>query len=218
MLTYFHFGKKVSTSRRTCTITFSAPRSPWTLTCGMENRYVQHESSGPTSKTGGRALQGRNPAAAARAARSARRKMSVVLELLRGADLESTSRRYGVTAVTLSPVARGFADGLRGGAQDPAGGSGRRAGPPDEVGDRRTGDGERAAPATHPAHGGREAISQVEVEEMSRTRSASSGRSYGRTSGSQGVGPAAVDVLPAALPEGLSPAARSARPDDELQR
>jgi transposase len=42
------------------------------------------------------------PAAAARAARSAKRKASVVLELLRGADLESASRRYGVTAATLS--------------------------------------------------------------------------------------------------------------------
>lgn len=33
---------------------------------------------------------------------SAKRKMSVVLELLRGADLESTSRKYRVTAATLS--------------------------------------------------------------------------------------------------------------------
>jgi hypothetical protein len=33
---------------------------------------------------------------------SAKRKASVVLELLRGADLESTSRKYGVTAATLS--------------------------------------------------------------------------------------------------------------------
>jgi len=33
---------------------------------------------------------------------SARRKVSVVLELLRGADLESLSRRYAVTAATLS--------------------------------------------------------------------------------------------------------------------
>jgi transposase len=33
---------------------------------------------------------------------SAKRKVSAVLELLRGADLESTSRRYGVTAATLS--------------------------------------------------------------------------------------------------------------------
>lgn len=33
---------------------------------------------------------------------SARRKVSVVLELLRGADLESLSRKHGVTAATLS--------------------------------------------------------------------------------------------------------------------
>jgi transposase len=33
---------------------------------------------------------------------SARRKVSVVLELLRGADLESVSRRHRVTAATLS--------------------------------------------------------------------------------------------------------------------
>jgi len=34
--------------------------------------------------------------------------MSVVLELLRGADLESTSRRYGVTAATLSDWREAF--------------------------------------------------------------------------------------------------------------
>ena len=39
---------------------------------------------------------------------SAKRKMSVVLELLRGADLESTSRRYGVTAATLSEWREAF--------------------------------------------------------------------------------------------------------------
>jgi transposase len=33
---------------------------------------------------------------------SAKRKVSVILELLRGADLESTSRKYRVTAATLS--------------------------------------------------------------------------------------------------------------------
>ena len=33
---------------------------------------------------------------------SARRKAGVILELLRGADLESTSRKYRVTAATLS--------------------------------------------------------------------------------------------------------------------
>jgi transposase len=33
---------------------------------------------------------------------SAKRKVSVILELLRGADLESTSRKYRVTAATLT--------------------------------------------------------------------------------------------------------------------
>ena len=33
---------------------------------------------------------------------SARRKMTVVLELLRGAELEATSRKYGVTARTIA--------------------------------------------------------------------------------------------------------------------
>lgn len=45
------------------------------------------------------------PASSARAGAgrwSAKRKVSVVLELLRGSDLESTSRKYRVTAATLS--------------------------------------------------------------------------------------------------------------------
>ncbi len=39
---------------------------------------------------------------------SAKRKVSVVLELLRGADLESTSRKYRVTAATLIVPSRRF--------------------------------------------------------------------------------------------------------------
>jgi transposase-like protein len=39
---------------------------------------------------------------------SARREMNVVLELLPGADLESTSRKYGVTAATLSEWREAF--------------------------------------------------------------------------------------------------------------
>jgi len=45
---------------------------------------------------------------------SAKRKASVVLELIRGADLESTSRKYGVTAATLSEWRDAF---LAGGAE-----------------------------------------------------------------------------------------------------
>ena len=42
---------------------------------------------------------------------SARRKMTVVLELLRGAELEATSRKYGVTAATLSSWREAFLEG-----------------------------------------------------------------------------------------------------------
>ena len=45
---------------------------------------------------------------------SAKRKASVVLELIRGDDLESTSRKYGVTAATLSEWRDAF---LAGGAE-----------------------------------------------------------------------------------------------------
>ncbi len=42
---------------------------------------------------------------------SARRKMTVVLELLRGAELEATSRKYGVTAATLTRWREAFVEG-----------------------------------------------------------------------------------------------------------
>jgi len=44
----------------------------------------------------------RNPAAAARGGGLAKRKASVVLELVRGTDLESTSLKYRVTAAYLT--------------------------------------------------------------------------------------------------------------------
>ena len=46
---------------------------------------------------------------------SAKRKVSVVLELLRGADLESTSRKYRVTAATLIAWRDRFLAGGEGG-------------------------------------------------------------------------------------------------------
>jgi transposase-like protein len=45
---------------------------------------------------------------------SAKRKVSVVLELLRGADLESTSRKYRVTAATLTEWRNRFLAGGEG--------------------------------------------------------------------------------------------------------
>ena len=81
---------------------------------------VQHESfhfRARFSDPEGDRRARRKPAAAARAARSAKRKASVVLELLRGADLESTSRKYGVTAAALTEWRDSFlaagAEGLK---------------------------------------------------------------------------------------------------------
>ena len=42
---------------------------------------------------------------------SSKRKLSVILELLRGADLESTSRKYRVTAATLTQWRDRFLEG-----------------------------------------------------------------------------------------------------------
>ena len=42
---------------------------------------------------------------------SVRRKVTVVLELLRGAELEATSRKYGVTAATLTSWREAFLEG-----------------------------------------------------------------------------------------------------------
>jgi len=79
---------------------------------------------------------------AVRVARCAKRKASVVLELPRGAGLESTSRKYGATATTLTEWRDAF---LAGGAEAlkvRQEALVRRAGPAQEVGDRRTGHGE----------------------------------------------------------------------------
>lgn len=52
--------------------------------------------------------RGRNPAAAAKVARQVSCKLCKATLLLHGADLESTSRRYGVTAATLSEWRKGL--------------------------------------------------------------------------------------------------------------
>jgi hypothetical protein len=80
-------------------------------------RYVQRECFGLRSRFSdpeGERSARRKPAATARAARSAKRKTSVVLELLRGADLELTRRKYRFTASTLSEWRDAF---LAGGAE-----------------------------------------------------------------------------------------------------
>jgi len=57
---------------------------------------------GPPQRPGGRPAREAETGRGGKGRWSAKRKTSVVLELLRGADLESASRRYGVTAATLT--------------------------------------------------------------------------------------------------------------------
>jgi len=57
---------------------------------------------GPQRVPGGRPAREAETGRGGKGRWSAKRKASVVLELLRGADLESTSRKYGVTAATLT--------------------------------------------------------------------------------------------------------------------
>ena len=70
-------------------------------------------NGGAGGAKGARGATGAAPAAAGRGKGrwSARRKMTVVLELLRGAELETTSRKYGVTAATLTRWREAFLEG-----------------------------------------------------------------------------------------------------------
>ena len=110
---------------------------------------------------------------------SAGRKMTVVLELLRGAELEATSRKYGVTAATLTHWREAFVEG---------GEAGLKIRATDVV------DEERKTLKSAVANlvmdnevlrgrirqiGGRKAFSTVEVEAMSRTESPSTAKPYG---------------------------------------
>ena len=63
---------------------------------------MKHSDSGPAQGARRATEAGPESGRGGKGRWSARRKMSVVLELLRGADLESTSRKHGVTAATLS--------------------------------------------------------------------------------------------------------------------
>jgi transposase-like protein len=69
---------------------------------GLENSFIPYINSSRLGSTI-RATEGATESSAhAGGGRwSARRKVSVILELLRGADLESTSRKHRVTAATL---------------------------------------------------------------------------------------------------------------------
>ena len=70
-------------------------------------------NGGAGGAKGARGATGAAPAAGGRGKGrwSAGRKMTVVLELLRGAELEATSRKYGVTAATLMRWREAFLEG-----------------------------------------------------------------------------------------------------------
>ena len=110
---------------------------------------------------------------------SARRKMTVVLELLRGAELEATSRKYGVTAATLTGWREAFLEG---------GEAGLKIRATDVVDEERK---TLKSAVTNlvmdnevlrerdSADGEGKAFSTVEVEAMSRTESPSTAKPYG---------------------------------------
>ena len=85
---------------------------------------------------------------------SARRKVTVVLELMRGVELEATSRKYAVTAGDTDELARCVSARRRGRAEEPDEGGGGRGEEDAEVRSDRSGDGQRAVEGTHPAAGG----------------------------------------------------------------
>ncbi len=126
---------------------------------------------------------------------SAKRTMSVVLELRRGADPESTNRKYGVTAATLSE----WQEALMAAGEE--GLKIRQEGLVDEQGRRMK------SGIAEPAMENellRERIRRMEDEKpflrcgsraMGRARSASTGPLLRAGSGSEGVGPPAVNLL-----------------------
>jgi transposase-like protein len=104
-------------------LTFLNPVSRSTISLDTDLRYKEGEISnvnvsvsgpaeGARRATGGGPETGRG----GKGRLSAKRKASVVLELLHGADLESTSRNYGVTAATLTEWRDAF---LAAGAEGP---------------------------------------------------------------------------------------------------
>ena len=159
------------------------------------SRYVQRNEGGIRNREARRATEAGPDVRSRRKGRwSARRKVTVVLELLRGEDLEAMSRQYGVTAAALTRWREAFLqgeDGLKSRIVDVV----------DE--ERKT---LKSALTSlvmdkellrerSPASGGREAFSTVEVEAMSRTLSPSTHQLYGLGPCRSGLGVAPVDVL-----------------------
>ncbi len=69
---------------------------------------TKHSDSGPAQRARRARGKGRESCFGGEGRWSARRKMSVVLELLRGAGPEATRRKYRVTAATLSEWREAF--------------------------------------------------------------------------------------------------------------
>src|SRR5690349_19004103 len=105
--------------------------------------------------------------------------VSVILELLRGADLESTSRKYRVTAATLSQWRDRFLTGGEVGLKTRRDRSGRRGAAPLEVRGRHRQHRKRVTAGKDRPHGEWPPFGVLEVETMSRTVSPSSNRPYG---------------------------------------
>ncbi len=101
---------------------------------------------------------------------SARRKMTVVLELLRGAELEATSRKYGVTAATLTRWREAFVEG---------GEAGLKIRATDGVDEERKTLKSAVANLVMDNELLRGRIRQLEDEAMSRTESPSTAKPYG---------------------------------------
>ena len=133
----------------------------------------------------------------------------MVLELLRGAELEATSRKYGVTAATLTSWREAFLEG---------GEAGLKSRTVDVVDQEKktlksavTGlvmDNELLRERIRHLEG-RETFSTVEVEQMSRTPSPSTGKPYGLARVAAAWGRAQVHLLCAA--EATEPSGRAAQ-------
>ena len=170
----------------------------------------------PRKEPEGRPARVRKSAAPASAVRSAKRKASVVLEMLRGVYLEPTSRKDGVTAAILSEWRGTF---LAAGAE---GFKERQEGPVDRQGQR-----EKRVIADLAMENKllRERLRHMKDFKLlcgggraSELRPVGLHRAILRAgSGAEGVGPAAADILRAAPGAPLPAAACPARPKDLLQ-
>ena len=99
------------------TLISPAARVRWTLICDTTSEKISNTNlsvSWPSPAARRATGAGPGTGRGGKGRWSAKRKASIVLDLLCGADLESTSRKYGVTAATLTEWRDAF---LAGGAE-----------------------------------------------------------------------------------------------------